>query len=334
MKPWTARGWRLLLSAALCLVLPACFKVTHNGGDPAGSNVQPKLTLKGHTEWIHSIAFSPDGKTLASGSQDRTIILWDVATGKATSTWTAPRPVESVAFSPDGKTLAAAAQTEVELWDVNTGTKTVLGNGNEPLVQLVAFSPDGKTVASAGASVPILVREVPGGNVVATMQPGEPFVQGLAFSPDGKLLAVGGQKQVMIWDVAKEKIATNLPTPAPVLSMTFSPDGKTLVGGSAPTVGGPYASLAIWDTTTWKRTAFTTGPLRFWAVAIGPDSKTVATGGEGSTVDLWDITTGKVTVSVKIPQLVRSVAISPNGKLLAAGLVDKTVLVWDLTAVK
>src|SRR5262249_51778640 len=122
-----SRAWRCLLPAALCLLLPACFKVTQNGGDPAGSNAQPKLTLTGHTEWIHSIAFSPDGNTLASGAQDKAIILWDVATGKATSTWTAPRPVESVAFSPDGKTLAAAAQSEVELWDVATGTKTVLG---------------------------------------------------------------------------------------------------------------------------------------------------------------------------------------------------------------
>ena len=107
-------------------------------------------TLNGHTERVFSVAFSTDGKTLASGSSDRTIKLWDVATGQNTATLTGhTNEVTSVAFSPDGKTLASGSLDKtIKLWDVATRKNTATLNGHTDWVSSVAFSPDGKTLAS------------------------------------------------------------------------------------------------------------------------------------------------------------------------------------------
>jgi WD40 repeat protein len=107
-----------------------------------------RATLKGHTEPVRSVAFSPDGKTVASGSEDRTIKLWEVATGKERATLKGHiEEVSSVAFSPDGKTLASGGK-DIELWDVATGKERATLKGHKGDVISVAYSPDGKTLAS------------------------------------------------------------------------------------------------------------------------------------------------------------------------------------------
>jgi WD40 repeat protein len=296
--------------------------------------------LWGHKSDVLSVTFSPDGKTLASGSYDKTVILWDVAARKPLGAPLSGRkgPVFSVAFSPDGKTLASGSYDKtVILWDV--AARKPLG---EPLghkgplsgVSSVAFSPGGKTLASGNADGSIILWDV------ATRKPlGEPLaghkgrVSSVAFSPDGKTLASGSwDDTVILWDVATRK---PLGEPLAGSTVAFSPDGKILASGRGSTV-------ILWDVATGKPLgsplAGHKGPwgLGVSSVAFSPDGKTLASGGWDKAVILWDVAArkplGDPLAVHKGP--VWSVAFSPGGKTLASGSLDKTVILWDVAARK
>ena len=161
---------------------------------------QTQRTLTGHTNSVTSVAFSPDGKLLASGSRDQTIKLWDVASGQAVRTLTGHTDkVTSVAFSPDGKLLASGSDDEtVKLWDVASGQEVRTLMGHTDFVTSVAFSPDGNLLASGSWDKTVMVWDVGTGEKIYTLKTHiDPEMVGLgvetiAFSPDGILLALGG----------------------------------------------------------------------------------------------------------------------------------------------
>jgi WD40 repeat protein len=347
------KWWRCLFLLGVCAAVSACSPSGPKGspGTPerpdGGASVQPKsrYTLQGHADWITCLAFSPDSQTLASGTRAKDIILWDLATGKSRTTFTAANHVDSVAFSPDGKTLAAAALRHIELWDVAAGTKTVLYKIKEPagFVKLVAYSRDGKLLACAGEAHPTVVLDV-AGQVVATFGTDKIYTFGLAFSPDGNTVATAEQdtaeknpaeqKRVQLWDVKNKKAGVTITTPTHFVSLAFSPDGTMLAGGTGPTQPEPEKTVVLWDAAGQKLNSFPAGRNVLYGVGFGPDGKTLVSGGDNNVVHLWDVATGKKIAALKTPALIRCVAISPDGKLVAAGLVDRTVLVWDMPAVK
>ena len=211
-------------------------------------------TLEGHTDFVMSVAFSPDGKTVASGSGDRTVRLWDVASRKNTATLTGHSDIPlpsgtlsrgiSVAFSPDGKTLASEdfVPTSVKLWDVETGKELATLKGSGP----VAFSPDGKTLASGSGDRAVLLWEVATRKNIATLEghTGPPaWILCVAFSSDGKSLASGSiDKTVRLWNVSSGKNTATLKGHTDfVQSVAFSPDGKTLASGSRD------GTIKFWD---------------------------------------------------------------------------------------
>src|SRR5262249_51154297 len=162
-------------------------------------------SLRGHTNSVFAVVFSPDGKTLASGSADRTITLWDAAGGQERANLKGHTGfITSVCFSPDGKTLASGSgfygqPGEIKLWDVRTGQERVIPQERTSLVHSVAFSPDGKTLATAGASK-------------------------RWYDPVGRL-----RGEIKLWDARTgEERAVLKEHIAPVSSVVFSPDGKTL----------------------------------------------------------------------------------------------------------
>ena len=209
---------------------------------------EEKMLLTGHKWGMQSMALSPDGDILASGSEDMTIRLWDMHTGEHKKTLSGHKHrVYSVAFSPDGKTLASGSDDNtIRLWDVDTGeTQRILtGHAGEfevdngPFsvegVKSVAFSPDGKTLASGGGDNVIHLWDIGTGKRKVTLFGHTGGVFSLAFSPDGKTLASGSHdSDIRLWDPhTGEHKKTLTGHSAWVRSIAFSSDGKTLVSGS------------------------------------------------------------------------------------------------------
>ncbi|HEX4945411.1 MAG TPA: TIR domain-containing protein, partial [Blastocatellia bacterium] len=166
-----------------------------------------KGTLKGHSDSVWSVAFSPDGRMLASGSWDGSAKLWEVASGQEKATLTGyGYSVESVVFSPDGRTLASGSGDNrirtITLWDVASGQWKATLQGHADSISSVAFSPDGRTLASGSRDKMIKLWEVASGREKATFKGHTFSVSPVAFSPDGRTLASSDDKMIKLWDVA------------------------------------------------------------------------------------------------------------------------------------
>jgi WD40 repeat protein len=280
-----------------------------------------RMTLDGHHAPVTSLAYSRDGKTLASGSYDNTIKLWDVKTGKERATLKGhTNAVLSVAYSPDGKTLASGSMDRtIKLWDVKTGKELTTLEGHAASVHSVAYSPDGKTLASCGDNIKLWDMKT--GTESATLKGHTASVHSLAYSPDGKTLASGsGDRTVRLWDVTTGKERATLKASA--TSLVYSPDGKTLASCGD--------NIKLWDVKTGKELDTLEEMWDVDSVAYSPDGKTLALGSH-LMIYLWNVATGKQLLSLKGDHTpTYTVAYSPDGKTLASGGKDRTIKLWDV----
>jgi WD40 repeat protein len=278
-----------------------------------------QLQLTGHAGGVTAGAFSHDGKLIATGSVDKTVRLWDATGGKEVRKLEGHgSEVHGVAFSPDDKRLLSGGwDNRGRLWDVATGKP--LGD----LAQLsglssVAFAPDGKSVALASGWENVVAVWDVVGDTRKRLWMGKlnhPFA--VAFSPDSKkVTAAGWDSRVRVWDAAtgQESAAVRAPGHAGwVHGVGFLADRTTLVSASQD------GRVILWDTTRGKEPRVLEAPTpRSWCLAVAPDGKTFATGGNDQAVSLWDAKEGKVTKTLKFEGPIRGVAFSPDGKRLAA----------------
>ena len=358
-----------------------------------------KTTLTGHTKRVNSVAYSSDGKIIASGGEDGTVRLWEVTTGKQKVVlgrtswmnflfpWLNP-PVNSVAYSPDGKTVAAASwDRKLRLYDTRTTKLKATLIGHTGPVDAVVYSPDGKTIATGGGWNDHTVRlwDAVTGETKAILT-GYTHINTVAYSPDGKTIAIGVKLRsnaLQLWDVPTRKLKTTYTehTDGTLSSIVYSPDGRTLAavgleddtvrlwssgtgkhkatfkhtnarreydissvayspdGNTLAIVGGYYkdhkGTVYLWHVQTRKRKIIYEGPDYISSVAYSPDGRTIATGSWNGKIQVWHTVTGEElkTISTKHKGGVESLAYSPDAKMLASGggYRDDLVQLWDAT---
>ena len=301
--------------------------------DPGGSG--------GNTE-VNSVAFSPDGRTLAVGDFNGDVYLWAVATGHVAATLAGPAgsaSVDSVAFSPDGTMLAAGnGDGSTYLWNLASHRLVAtLNDPNSEGVDSVAFSPDGTMLATGDDDDSTYLWDIATGRVTATLNDpsgGGGQMRAVAFSPDGQILATGDEDgSTYLWNVATRRLVASLadPSSSSLNAVAFSPGGQTLA--TTDTDG----STCLWDVSTGHLAATLTDPGQVVsgnAVAFSPDGKTLATGDGDNSTYLWNVAIRRVIATLTDPAApgagsgITSVAFSPDGKTLATGNGDDSTYLW------
>ncbi|MFD8996700.1 WD40 repeat domain-containing serine/threonine protein kinase [Streptomyces abikoensis] len=351
-----ARRSVLFGGAAAAVAIPAYFLWpksgdggsgdSKSGGDGSGGDGKdpalPVARLSGHTSQVECLAFSPDGRTLASGDFNGTVRLWDVGTGNAITTFKGQGHtgwVMSLVFGRDGQTLYSGGfDKTLKGWDVRSGLPRDVASydGQFDSVGCLALSPDGTTLA-VGVGSRVELTDPSTGRRTVTFTGHTGSMRGVAFSPDGRSVAsvaadTKANSVVQLWDAGtgrgiKSLTGTDGKT---FSSVTFSPDGRTVMASGT--------GVHLWDVDTGGPVATLTDAHPYLETAAYRPGKAVIAGaggvrepnikdGTGKTVSLWDVATRQVTTTLKavMPESrhdtsISKLAFSPDGKLLAAGV--------------
>ena len=274
------------------------------------------------------VAFSPNGKTIASAA-GKAIILWDIVTKQELVRMESEDTIDTLSVSHDGSLIAGAGRDGlVKVWDVNTGQlKNTFRHASR--VNSIAFSPTENILASgAGDRTVKLWKAIPGTEILTIRR--TEVISVVAFSPDGKTLAwieASPPDTVHLWDVTTQSIIALYedPTVFNMNSIAFSPDGKTFV-----TVDAQYDIVKVWDINTGN--TIDLGHIGLSPISFSPDSTMLATGGTRG-VKLWDVNTGRdiANIPVKPSSDVRLVSFSPDGRALAYRVSgEKFTRLWDV----
>lgn len=302
---------------------------------------EPLATFSKFPDWVSSVAFNPDGGTLAAGSYGTTK-LFDIATKKEmTALAEKAGMVKSVAFSPDGKRIAVGSYQSVSLWDADSKQLAKTLKGHRGYVTATVFSADSKLLATSSEDETVRLWDAATGESRATLTGHTQPVTCVAFSVDGKQLASCSgdvtrptQKgEAKLWDVATgSAIKTWDAHDRALTSVAFSPDGTLLATASFD------EKIKLWELATGKELKVLDGHSRpVNSVAFLPDGKWIASAAGGrfvgkNEVRIWDVATGKqVTTLTEHEGPIQQLALSRDGKRLATASLDKTVQVWDLS---
>ncbi len=303
--------------------------------DPHNGQALDLLTT--HTDYVSSVAFSPDGRTLASGSTDGIIRLWDTQTSILRQSLTGHTDsVSSVVFSSDGTSLASGSRDNTaRLWDAQTGELKNTLKGNTNGILSVVFGPNGKTLASGGEDNTLRLWDVETGTLQKTLNLIEHTAETteMAFSPDGRTLAslgsdFGWDTPIRLWDVETGELQKTLKGQERdvVYDMAFSPDGKTFASAM------DNCTVRLWNTQTGELSRILIGhTYHVFCVAFSPDGKMLASGSYDGTLRLWDAETGELrNTRTGYTSAVVNVSFSPDGNTIASATDDDTVGLWSV----
>ncbi len=277
-----------------------------------------------HNNVVTSVAFSPNGKQLASASKDGTIKIWSI-NGKEVQTLKGHNNyTSSVVFSPNGKYLASASWDKtIKIWSSDgKELQTLIGHSKE--ITSVAFSPDGKYLASASLDKTVKIWSIDG-KELQTLIGHSNVIMSVAFSPDGKKLASSGfDKTIKIWSIDGNELQTLTGNSEVIYSIAFSPDGKRLASASWD------KTIKIWSIDGNELQTLNGHIDGIWHLAFSPDGKKLASASWDKTIKIWS-SDGKELQTLKgHSSYVNSVAFSPDGKQLASASSDNTVKIWNI----
>ncbi len=295
---------------------------------PGGALLQ---TLVGHTDRVTSVAVTPAGTRLVSGSDDRTLRLWDLASGLELATLSGHRDmVLAVAITPDGtRALSASADDTVKIWDLAGARELATLAGHRASVRSVAVSRDGKHVVSASDDCTVKVWDLASGREVATLTGHHRWVLAVVVTPDGtRVLSGSGDSALKLWDLTSGRdLATLRGHQDGVWSIAVTPDGTRALSGSFD------KTVKVWDLASGRELLTLKGHRsRIWAVTVTPDG-TRAVFSSYKALKVCDLTDGRELASFAGHQeRVRTAVVTPDGTRVVSGADDRTLMVWDLAS--
>jgi WD40 repeat protein/transcriptional regulator with XRE-family HTH domain len=302
-------------------------------GDAALSGVAvlgvPPREFTGHTAGLQAVRFSPNGKYLATGSDDKTVRLWDTATGQQLRVFSGHTDgVQSLTFTADGKYIFTTSRDKsARQWDTSTGQEVRHFSGHTDNVTNAVLSPDGKYLLTSSDDGTARLWDMITGETVRIFTNSDGSLSGLAISPDGKYVLAGGAGNTpRLWDLASGKeVRTFVGHTGYVNTLAFSPDGKQMVSGSED------HSVRVWDVATGRPLGLFSGHKDVVRdVAFSPDGKYVLSGSQDETAQLWDVATQQTIHVFYSTGWVINVAFSPDGKYVATASGEKSASLWSM----
>ncbi len=321
-SPWSTRSADLEAQATAT-------PTTGPSASPWTHSVSLERTLAGHISSVWSLAISPDGQTLASGSADKQVKLWDLRTGALRRTLPLyANAVMSLALSPDGQTLASGSYTSIVLSNLATGKPLRSLSGHFDSIWSLAISPDGRTLVSGSADRTIRVWELSSGKLLRTITGHADWVYAVVISPDGQTLISGSRDNtIKLWRLSDgQPLGILSGHMGAVRCLAISPDGRILASGSWD------KTIKLWNLQTGELIHTLSGHRsQVVSLAFDPKLPILASSSVDNTIKLWDVRTAALLQSLSgHSDWVLSVRFSPDGHTLTSGSKDTSIKVWQV----
>jgi WD40 repeat protein len=312
-------------NTALWLITTGLFVLSVNS---FSQEEKPVLKLNKHSAAVLSIAWSPDGNTIATGSEDKTVLLWDAEKGEVISTLQGfIRGVNGLCWTPDGNNLLAAGDKTIQVWDKGGKKVRVIGGASTD-VRSISFSGDGKIFTAGTYDRRIMVWDFASGKVIRTLEGHDKSVLAVCISPDGKLLASGSlDETVRLWDLSTGKcLKIWKGHGGNVFSVAFSPDNKYVLSASKDN------SVRLWDISLDQSVkSYVAHTLPVTTAKFSTNGLWILSGSVDKTVILWEVFTGnKIYEYIDFDGGINSISMNPDGKYFATASSDKKALIWKL----